>query len=391
MIFKNSGNLKYIFSTIKNSFLPALFLLLGLLMFYAENPYEGGLPLFFHYLFMAVTIITFALLCIANRAKPLFSLLVGFVSYLIINFLKHEYGENFIFSFEFQCLCFVLPLNLTLLYFLPQAKLNTIRNTYLLLFLLFQACLLQHFGSFIKLIPYVDINFEAMPLLACAEWVAMLVVLMISSSFKNTHINTGLFYAYIALTLGVLYSVTPSGLTTFFSSYAVILLCASVLSLYHRYHYDYLEHVFSLTSYFEHARTRFAYKYTVALFSIDNRDKLKQAIGENNVRKLEQMMVNSILKMPYDLSLYRYNESELLMVFQNEKAKHAKEFADNIRHNIASSEFITADGKSRKITISACISEKTHKVLDPDKVAERAHDYLQKSHHFNCNITTIAD
>ena len=391
MTFKNSGNLKYIFSTIKNSFLPALFLMLSLLMFYAESPYEEGLPLFFHYVFIAVTAITFSLLCIADRSKPLFSLLVGFVSYLIINSLKREYGENFIFSFEFQCLCFFLPLNLALLYFLPQAKLNTMRNTYLLLFLLFQACLLQHFGNFIKIIPHVDINIEAMPLWACAEWIIMLVILMISSSYRNTHINTGLFYAYAALAVGVLYSATSSGLTTFFAGFAIILLCASVLSLYHRYHYDHLEHVGSKISYLNNARSKFLYKYTVALFSIDNRDKLQQAIGENKVRDLEQMVVNSILKMPYDLTLYRYNESELIMVFQNERAKHAKEFADNIRHNIAASEFITADGKSRKITVSICVSEKTHKINKPDEVVQRAHDYLQKGHHFNCNITTIAD
>lgn len=391
VILKDNRSLKYIFSTIKSSFLPALFLMLGLLMFYAENPYEEGLPLFFHYVFIAVTAITFSLLYIADRSKPLFSLLVGFVSYLIINSLKREYGENFIFSFEFQCLCFFLPLNLTLLYFLPQAKLNTMRNTYLLLFLLFQACLLQHFGDFIKIMPHVDINIEAMPLWACAEWIIVLVILMISSSYRNTHINTGLFYADTTLAIGILYSATSSGLTTFFAGFAIILLCASVLSLYHRYHYDHLEHVGSKISYLNNARSKFLYKYTVALFSIDNRDKLQQALGENKVRDLEQMVVNSILKMPYDLTLYRYNESELIMVFQNERAKHAKEFADNIRHNIAASEFITADGKSRKITVSICVSEKTHKINKPDEVVQRAHDYLQKGHHFNCNITTIAD
>ncbi len=391
MILKDNRSLKYIFSTIKSSFLPALFLMLGLLMFYAENPYEEGLPLFFHYVFIVVTAITFSLLYIADRSKPLFSLLVGFVSYLIINSLKREYGENFIFSFEFQCLCFFLPLNLTLLYFLPQAKLNTMRNTYLLLFLLFQACLLQHFGDFIKIMPHVDINIEAMPLWACAEWIIVLVILMISSSYRNTHINTGLFYADTTLAIGILYSATSSGLTTFFAGFAIILLCASVLSLYHRYHYDHLEHVGSKISYLNNARSKFLYKYTVALFSIDNRDKLQQALGENKVRDLEQMVVNCILKMPYDLTLYRYNESELIMVFQNERAKHAKEFADNIRHNIAASEFITADGKSRKITVSICVSEKTHKINKPDEVVQRAHDYLQKGHHFNCNITTIAD
>lgn len=390
MFFKSNENLKYIFSTIKSSFLPALFLLLGLVIFYSENPYSEQTPLFLHYATMVILSLNFILLCIFNRAKPLFSLLVGFIGYLIVNHLKSEYGENYISADEFQCLCFILPINLAFLYFLPPAKLNIRRNTYLLLFLLFQAFILQHCSGFIKFIPHIDINIEAMPLWACAEWIVILIALGLTACFKNTHINTGLFYANTALMMGLLYSATASGLTTFMLGFAVITLSTSIFDLYHRYHYDYLEHVGSRISYMSHANSKFTFKYTIALFSIDNHDKLLQVIGRNKLKKLEQMVVNSIMSMPYDLTLYRYNASELIMVFQNERAKHAKEFADNIRHNIAASEFIMSDGKRHKITISVCVSEKTRKDLNASEVIERAHIALQKSYRFNCNITTVA-
>lgn len=391
MIFKGIGNFKYIFSTIKSSFMPALFLLVGLLMFYSGNPYSESTPVLLHYTFLFVTMLTIGILYVVNQSKPLFSLLLGFVSYLIINYLKREFGEDYISTSQYQCLCFALPLNFALLYFLPQSKLNSRRNMWLFIFLLVQITLLQHFCDFIKLIPHIDITIETVPLWACVLWTVLLAPLVIAVSFRNTAINTGLFYADSGLFMGLLYSSSQSGITTFFLGFALTLLCATILDLYKRYNFDILEHVGSKSSFLTNAntKTKFGFKYTVALFSIDNHDKLRQILGNNKLITLEQMVVNSILKMPYDLSLYRYNEDELIMVFQNENARQAKEFADNIRHNIAASEFILSNNATYKITISVCVTEKTRKDLKSYEVIERAHNALQKSYRFNCNITTV--
>lgn len=391
MIFKGIGNFKYIFSTIKSSFMPALFLLVGLLMFYSGNPYSESTPVLLHYTFLFVTMLTIGILYVVNQSKPLFSLLLGFVSYLIINYLKREFGEDYISTSQYQCLCFALPINFALLYFLPQSKLNSRRNMWLFIFLLVQITLLQHFCDFIKLIPHIDIMVETVPLWACVLWAVLLAPLVIAVSFRNTAINTGLFYADSGLFMGLLYSSSQSGITTFFLGFALTLLCATILDLYKRYNFDILEHVGSKSSFLTNAntKTKFGFKYTVALFSIDNHDKLRQILGNNKLITLEQMVVNSILKMPYDLSLYRYNEDELIMVFQNENARQAKEFADNIRHNIAASEFILSNNATYKITISVCVTEKTRKDLKSYEVIERAHNALQKSYRFNYNITTV--
>lgn len=390
MSFKSAGNIKYIFSTIKSSFLPAVLLLLGLMLFYAENPYVGGLSQTFHWLFLFFSAAALLLLCLANQSKPFFSLLTGVASYILINQLKIKYGENYSNSSEFRCLCFILPINLFILYFLPAAKLHTSRSKYVLLALLFQAALFSHTHQVFDLIPHIDITLQAVPLWACALWIALLTPLAFNISFKNTILNTGQFYAATAVFMGMIYSNSPSGITTFFLGFALILLCVSILHLYRSYHYDYLENVGSKTAYINHANSKFPFKYTIALFSIDNRDKLVKAIGASQCRVLDQMVVNLILEQPYNLSLYRYNDTELLMVFKNEDARHVKEFADDIRRKVASTEFVFASHKSIKITISVCVSEKTRKDLNASEVTERTHNALQKNYRFNCNITTVA-
>ena len=388
MFIKSPENIKYIFSTIKSSFLPAFLLFIGLVTFYAQNPYNDALYTTLHYLFFFASAVGIVLLCLSNQSKPLFSLLLGVVSYIIINQLKIEYGANYASSSEFYCLCFVLPINFVFLYFLPQSDLRARHNTWLLLGLLLQAAILSHIHGFFNFIPHVDISLEAVPLWGCMFWIALLTPLAINISFKNTIVNTGLFYADTALFMGIVYSDSPSGLTTFFLGFALILLCVTILDLYHSYHCDYLENVGSKTSYMNHANSKFPFKYTIAMFSIDNRDKLIAAIGKAQCRVLDQMVVNRILEIPYDFSIYRYNESELIMVFKNEDARHVKEFADNIRRSVAASEFVFASHKSVKITISVCVSEKTRKDLDAAEVTERTHNALQKNYRFNCNITT---
>ena len=59
-------NLKYILSTIKSSFLPALIFALGLFSFYACNPYELSANVFLHYAFLGVACFTICALYAVN-------------------------------------------------------------------------------------------------------------------------------------------------------------------------------------------------------------------------------------------------------------------------------------------------------------------------------------
>lgn len=390
MLIRKFNSIKYIFSTIRGSFIPAMLLLCTLIFFYARQPFDFSLAISLHYIFLGISTLTLVLLYIANQSKPFFTTLLSLATYLIVNNLKTEYADSFISTPEFQCLCFVLPVNLFILYLLPQAKLSSFNNKCLLLGLLAETVILQNICQHMSEIPYVNITLEAIPLQAGAIWFICLFLMLMSVCFKSNIINTGLFYGNICLMIELIYANTPSGLTAFGVASSVIFLASVVADMYHRYHYDSLEYVGSKNAYLSHANSKFPFKYTIALFSIDNRDKLLQIYGEAKIRNLEQLIVNKIRELPYNLTFYRYNDAELIMVFKNEDARHTFEFAENIRRTIAASEFIFTSGKSLKLTISICVSEKTRKDLYASEVTERAHNALHKNYRFNCNITTKA-
>ena len=389
-VFKNKlQNIGYIFSTIKSSLLPAVLLLCALLFFYADQPFAPNTSFILHYAFLLLSVFGLTLLYLIDEAKPFFTLLTGLCCYIVINNLKLNTGNSFVLSPNFQCLCLILPLNLCIFYCLPPAKLFNRFSISLFLFLLIEAILVQHFSAYIKYVKYIDVTWETVPLIAYIPWITFFVYMLIDVSLHNVNMNTGIFYATVSLFVGLIYATEPSGLTVFFLIFALILFIAAVFSLYNRYNKDSLEHVYSKNAYLIHAANKFPFKYTVVLFSIDNRDKLLKVIGNQKMQNLEQIIINKIREMPYDVSFYRYNESEIIIVFKNEDAKHVKEFADNIRRTIAAAEFILSNQKKLKITISACVSEKTRKDLNASEVTERAHNALQKNYRFNCNIITV--
>lgn len=390
-MFKNIAvDTGYIFSTIKSSFLPALLLLCALAFFYAENPTAENVPLILHCCFWATTAVAAVLICLADQTKPLFSLLLGLTAYIIINQLRHETGVDFCTQPEFQALCLVLPLDLVMLHYLPQKKLLRSENLYLLLFLLAQAVAVPLLFPLLSHIPHLSVTLEYMPLPTVALWLASLFIILLGICTHKSILLTGTFYADCALFMALIYAGDLFGLTIFFLIFSVILCLFTVLDLYHRYFYDSLDDVYSKNAYFNHAHHRFPFKYTIAIFSLDNRDKLLQILGAKHLQTLEQMVIDRIKNMPYDMSFYRYTAEEIILVFKNEDAKHVKEFADNIRRTVAVSEFILANHKSLKITISLCVSEKTRKDLNATEITERAHNALQKNYRFNCNIVTVA-
>lgn len=386
-------SLKNIITTIKWSLLPAFLLLVGLCLYYMNTPYITELNNSVHITFFIITLLLLISMGIFNKFKPFYIALLTLISYITINYLKYKYNMEYLYSYEYQLLCALLPLNILFIYFIKQKLLFNNFSQYILIFIFSQISLSQHFGNIINRIPYIEINLNDISAYSMLIWISSLTTILIDVSRNETIEKYGIFYSTISIFLGLIYSSIPSGISTFYTTSSLILLCTSLLYIYHKYYHDSLNNVDSYNSYISHETSklqdRLPFKYTVGIFSIDNRDKLEKVIGTNNLFKLEQMIVDCIYEFPHNISIYRYETTpELMIIFKNEIIKHAKEYAENIRHKIAASEFILSNNKKIKITISICLSEKTR--LDyANNVAQRAHQGLQKAYRFNCNIVTV--
>lgn len=379
-------NFKYVMSTIKSSFLPAIIFAAGLCCFYAQNPYETFSVNFLHYAFLAISGFALCGLYTLNLSKPFFSLLCATICYFLISELKKANVDEYIFSPQYLWICFLLPFNLLLFYFIPQTRLKTKRNFYLFLGVLLQAALVENFGGFISQIPQINVMVESMPLYALIIWASAFIFLSLDISFKNTITNTGLFYADSCLMFGLIYSANTSGFVGFFFCFALIALITAILDLYKKYRYDILDNVSSYPTYLAHAANKFPFKYTIGVFCVDNRDKILAELGYKYVKNLEQMLIDKITDMPYEISIYRFNSTHCIMVFKNETAKRVMEYCENIRHDIAASEFIFPHNQTVKITISTCVCEKTRKDLNAAEVINRAYIKLKQHTKFNLNI-----
>ena len=308
-----SNSLTYICGTVKDSFVPAFIFGTALVLFYGQMPFTSELSQLLYYIFSAVSAIVLILLYLINRSKPFFSLLLGITAFLVLNHLKHTYGQECIHQTQYIWLCFLLPLNLLVFYFLPAFRLRSKKGIIITFFLLLQMILLEHANGLILNIPFVKIYWQSMPLWSVALWFSVLVLLAINISFKNTLPNTGLFYADVALFLGFIYADNASAVSVFSLTFATILLGVTLLDLYNGYKHDILQYVDSYNLYLSRAANKFPFKYTVGLFCLDNREKIMTQAGAKSLRILEQMLINKIIEeAPEDTEIYRYKNDEFL-------------------------------------------------------------------------------
>ena len=129
---------------------------------------------------------------------------------------------------------FLLPLNLLFFYFLPLRQLKSRQTVLFLLAFLAEMIIVEHATKQILQVPDIDIAWESIPLLIMPLWLLAIVIMAIDISFKNTLINTGLFYADTTLFLGVLYAGNASGLSIFCLRFVIIILCTTFADLYIR-------------------------------------------------------------------------------------------------------------------------------------------------------------
>jgi diguanylate cyclase (GGDEF)-like protein len=132
-------------------------------------------------------------------------------------------------------------------------------------------------------------------------------------------------------------------------------------------------------------------KYSLAIIYLDNYSHLYKVFGYFKSTKILKMLANRLKELEAENPIYSYNIGEFIIIFKNDNLKQSFEKLDNIRREIASSEFMISNKqKGIKITISGCISEKKRSDNNATEVLVRARKALQKSYQFTQNLISKA-
>lgn len=389
---KLQENIERILPLIKNIFVPAGFFSVGLLSFYACGNISVSTQNFLHILFFALCFTGFMILLYFNKTRPVFFIFILTLSYIIINYLKNIYGNNYTISPYYINLCLFLPLNFALFYFIPDHRLMTKINIYLLLAVFAQFSLVE-FLSQEKIALNLNIEtryFGNISILGLLVYIICLTIFFLKTAQKGYILDYALFFTSLNTFFALIYSDSASALTIFYTTAALTVLTALIMEIRYNTYKDSLTGLSGRYSYMINSAS-FPLKYCIGLVSIDDYNKLINIFGRKDRDALVRMIANKILEEEPEENIYRYNEDEFVIVFKNEDKNESFEHLEKIRRAIASAEFILNNRKkSIKLTVSTCVSEKKRSDANSIEVLFRAHKTLQKANEFSHNISSKA-
>lgn len=391
-MLKLNISLEKILPLLKNTFLPALVFGAGVIGFYAANPFPESSLLTLHSLFYVLSFAAFLILLYFDSRKPVFFILITVLSYILINYVKKNGGESYQSSAEYLNLCFFLPLNLTIFYFLPGGKLLRKENVWLLLSVFAQFAVAEKLSA-AGLAPawnFDDTPSSGLNSLSLIFFALMLCASFIRASISGSIVDTALFFAGFEIFLGFYYSLLPSALTIFFAAAMLSIAVAVVQDIYYSTYRDVLTGLAGRNAFIINAKN-FPLKYSVGIVCIDDYEKLGQVFGRMGQNALTKMIAARITETEFENQVYRYTPDEFVIIFKKEDKNEGFDRLEKIRRAVASAEFMLGRRKKPiKLTVSCAVSEKKRSDANSVEVLVRAHKALQKTYKFTQNVTSKA-
>lgn len=384
-------HLNLIIPQIGNSLLPALIFAVAFLGYFLYGEISLLARSNLHIIFWSAIAVCFGILIYFNRRKPFFFLFTAALAYIIINWLKRNYSLDYLSTPGYINLCFFAPVNLALFYFLPDRRLLNIKNLFWLVFIFAELAAAEYLDAADLTVSF---NSEAdginLNSLSVGLFVLFLLSAFIKCSLSGSIQDTTLFFGSLNLFAGFYYSSGSTALTIFFAAAAVTVAIGAAGEIKYSLGHDFLTGLPGRRAYLKDTRA-FPLKYSLAVICLDNAGRLSGILGRFKTQKLIKMLAMRLTELEPENPVYRYSGSEFILIFKNDNLKQSFEKLDNIRREIAASEFMFSHKrKGIKITVSGCVSEKKRSDANATEVLVRARRTLQKTCQFTQNITSKA-
>ena len=371
------GVLLKLLSCVKDSYLPAMFVLAASFFCALNTPFETHTVLSLNIIFFIACFSNLALLSLFKDLKnTFFTLILLFLYIIVAKFIATSFVSPVNIA---RWLMLVMPFNLFLISMIEQKQKHLF---YLLCFFLAQSALIENLclSGFGFLPHFVDI-------ISAIFWFALFLNLLISVSMYPSIKNNAFFFECMLVFWALFNIQTPH-------SFLICLLAAGLSNLITNIHKIVYEHFrdsvtgfYSKNSFPAFDSKKLPPKYTIAFFCIDNYNKILQVFKKNLTDKLTVMILKRVMEVQPKALIYRLKPDEFCFIFFEQDIKQTVETVENMRRLVAGTEFVLAKKKILKLTITPVVSEKHRNDANAAVVLERMHKNFDRHYKFTQNMT----
>ena len=345
-----------------------------------------------HIAFYVINAISVFLLAKYNRNRPLFFIIIITLAYTLINYFKYNHGVIFYLTPAYLNLVFLSAVGILFFYFLPDRPFYS-DDTARFLIIIFVGMALGELLS----AEQIKIDFNPTTTFGCGLQIfgvslmwAVLMTMLFFASVKNDIIGTSVAYSAICVAAGFYFSLQSSSLVLFFTIAAAIVLSGVIREVRFITRRDVATGVYNGKTFVTDAK-KLPLKYGLGIICVDDYGHLLQAFRKNGIGDIMLMISKKIALLEPEALLYRCTPDEFVIIFPNAEKGTTKSRVDEIRRQIAASEFILKQIKRPlKITVSCSVADKKRSDSDVSDVFFRAHRVLQQTYKFTQNITSEA-
>lgn len=240
---------------------------------------------------------------------------------------------------------FLLPLNIALFAALEERGVLTVSGIFKIAFLLAQGIgvvLLggvesERLGAFLRWQVQPG-SWTAMPLPAQLAFAAAAIVLLVLFFHRRTKIEQGLFWALVAVFVGLRQTGGPEELF-FYAGAAGVILLVSVLE--HGYNVAYLDELTGVPGRrsLNERMAQLSGRYAIAMCDIDHFKQFNDTYGHDVGDQVLKMVAKRLSRVRGAGRTYRYGGEEFTVLFPGYTVEEALPLLEELRELIANSSF----------------------------------------------------
>lgn len=364
---------------------PAIIYAVALFSFLVNNEFSDETNNIFHISFYVLSFISLIILLNFNINRHLFFTVCSVLTYILINCIKREYGDDYAQTVWFGYLIILFPLNLIIFYLFGKFCFISSKSLQFVMLLLLEYGVVELLGKY-NINPTITIF--GINIIAFALYFSFIMVFLIKSIRANNLYNYSTLYSAISVASGFYFSSSASALSIFFFISQLIIIIDLVFTLTYNYFYDDSTGFYSRNSYMIKAK-HFPFKYNLGIISIDNYDKLQKTFGYKKQKILTNLIAEVIQELTSEEIVFRYAKDQFIVLYKDKDNKEAFKHIDNIRRIIAGVSFGWSEKQPAiKLTVSCSLAEKKRSDAGAMEVLMRADKAMRKTLKFTHNVTS---